>query len=45
MTNALPIYDIQSDLMTALSGKNRIILQAPTGSGKSTQVPQMLLDA
>jgi len=41
----LPIYDIQQELIDALSGGNRVILQAPTGSGKSTQVPQMLLDA
>jgi ATP-dependent helicase HrpB len=27
-----------------LRTNNRLILQAPTGSGKSTQVPQMLLD-
>ncbi|MGA0332686.1 MAG: ATP-dependent helicase HrpB, partial [Kiritimatiellia bacterium] len=41
----LPIYEIQSELSAALAEGNRIILQAPTGSGKSTQVPQMVLDA
>ncbi|MDF3129843.1 ATP-dependent helicase HrpB [Kiritimatiellaeota bacterium B1221] len=40
----LPIYDIQSQLTDAFTQGNRIILQAPTGSGKSTQVPQMVLD-
>ena len=41
----LPIHDIQSEILDALQPGARLILQAPTGSGKSTQVPQMLLDA
>ncbi|MEX2606050.1 MAG: ATP-dependent helicase HrpB [Kiritimatiellia bacterium] len=40
----LPIYKIQDALLRSLKSKNRVILQAPTGSGKSTQVPQMVLD-
>lgn len=45
MTNRdLPIYEIESALVAATRTKRRIILQAPTGSGKSTQVPQILRD-
>ena len=40
----LPIHAIRNDLAAALKRSRRIILTAPTGSGKSTQVPQMLLD-
>ena len=40
----LPIHAIQNDLAAALKRSRRLILTAPTGSGKSTQVPQMLLD-
>ena len=45
MTTAdLPIYEIEQPLRDALKTRRRVILSAPTGSGKSTQVPQMLLD-
>ncbi|MEE8292324.1 MAG: DEAD/DEAH box helicase, partial [Candidatus Tectomicrobia bacterium] len=40
----LPIYDIADDLVATLARESRLILTAPTGSGKSTQVPQILLD-
>ncbi len=40
----LPIYELENALVAALKKSNRLILQAPTGSGKSTQVPQMILD-
>jgi ATP-dependent helicase HrpB len=42
---ALPIYELEPEVLARLADGNRLILQAPTGSGKSTQVPQMLLDA
>jgi ATP-dependent helicase HrpB len=41
--NRLPIYEIESELAAALSRERRLLISAPTGSGKSTQVPQMLL--
>ncbi len=43
MTDRLPIYEIESPIISRLKSDRRLILSAPTGSGKSTQVPQMLL--
>ena len=40
----LPIHEIEQPLRDALKTRRRVVLSAPTGSGKSTQVPQMLLD-
>jgi ATP-dependent helicase HrpB len=43
MSSSLPIYEIERDIIARLKAGRRLILSAPTGSGKSTQVPQMLL--
>ncbi|MDG1889863.1 MAG: ATP-dependent helicase HrpB [Verrucomicrobiota bacterium] len=40
---SLPIHEIKDELLSQLERDSRIIITAPTGSGKSTQVPQMLL--
>jgi hypothetical protein len=40
---SLPITALRAELSRVLRGQNRVILQAPTGSGKSTQVSQLLL--
>lgn len=39
----LPIYELESAVIASLRAQGRLIVQAPTGSGKSTQIPQMLL--
>ncbi|MGA1192754.1 MAG: ATP-dependent helicase HrpB [Kiritimatiellia bacterium] len=44
ITAKLPIYELQSALPAALMAHRRLVVVAPTGSGKSTQIPQMLLD-
>src|SRR6185436_16195724 len=40
----LPIYELENSIVESLRSHSRLIIQAPTGSGKSTQVPQILLD-
>ncbi|MGB0417031.1 MAG: DEAD/DEAH box helicase, partial [Coraliomargarita sp.] len=40
----LPIYAVADQIVDGLKQNGRVVLSAPTGSGKSTQVPQILLD-
>jgi ATP-dependent helicase HrpB len=44
MPRDLPIFELEHSLVAEIKARSRLILQAPTGSGKSTQVPQILLD-
>ncbi len=43
--SSLPILDYRTRIIDALKSGKSLIVKAPTGSGKSTQVPQFLLDA
>jgi ATP-dependent helicase HrpB len=40
----LPINALRNEITEAINSDKRLIIRAPTGSGKSTQVPQILLD-
>ncbi len=42
---SLPIWQLHDQIVDTLRTGNRLVLVAPTGSGKTTQVPQMLADA
>ncbi len=40
----LPVHSIREELLKAVQTSGRLLLRAPTGSGKSTCVPPMMLD-
>jgi ATP-dependent helicase HrpB len=40
----LPINEVKEQIITALNSSNSLIIKAPTGSGKSTQVPQIIME-
>lgn len=42
--NSLPVCDLFDDLKSAMQAHNQLILEAPTGAGKSTALPLALLD-
>src|SRR6185503_4658229 len=38
----LPVLAVESEIIQRLNEGNRLVLAAPTGSGKTTQVPQII---
>ena len=45
LADDLPVRRIRDELLTAFAAHRTVILVAETGSGKSTQIPQLLLEA
>jgi ATP-dependent helicase HrpB len=41
----LPVWELRNEIVESINNGNRLIIRAPTGSGKSTQVPSMLLSS
>ncbi|XP_037817197.1 pre-mRNA-splicing factor ATP-dependent RNA helicase DHX16 [Lucilia sericata] len=42
---SLPVYPFKEDLITAIKEHQILIIEGETGSGKTTQIPQFLVDA
>lgn len=45
MNQVLPIHDFREEIMAAIRSNPVVVITAETGAGKSTQVPQYLLEA
>src|SRR5688572_19460056 len=45
MEKSLPIWQIHNEIVQGLTAGSKLVLVAPTGSGKTTQTPQMIWDA
>ena len=41
----LPVYRHRDEILSALRSNQVIVVESPTGSGKTTQIPLILLDA
>ena len=41
----LPVYQQKERILAALRDHQVIVVESPTGSGKTTQIPQILFDA
>jgi pre-mRNA-splicing factor ATP-dependent RNA helicase DHX15/PRP43 len=41
----LPVYQFQDDLIKAVQDNQFVVVEGETGSGKTTQIPQFLVDA
>lgn len=45
ISRVLPIYDVSDSLLTALQQSPQVLLHAPTGAGKSTVLPRLILES
>jgi ABC-type taurine transport system ATPase subunit len=43
--SSLPILSLRSELLQALTAHECVVVMGETGSGKTTQLPQLLLEA
>jgi ATP-dependent helicase HrpB len=44
-TPAFPIHEVMPAILQALASHTRLVLEAPPGAGKTTQVPLALVNA